>query len=1002
MLRSLALLVCLILAPTARAATPRPAQPAANPPIYIAFLWHMHQPIYWPYETVVQTDANARYGYSVRDIHDQRTGPYTTWPWNAVQKGVAAGLPHFGTQVSFSGSLMENLDNLAAAGDGNFASWNSAYGAGHAATTSLGHPRIDLVGFGYHHPLMGLIDTWDIRKQVAAHRSMAQSHFGGVASHGIFPPENAFTPRMIPALAAENLQWVLVDNVHFDRAAAGYPWSAGGNLVEPNLADVRDANPNDWVQLNNVWAPTRISGGWGHRPHWVQYRDPATGTVSKIVAVPGDRYMGNEDGRGGFGALQYDAVISQVAPYNTDPAHPLLVVLPHDGDNYGGGTDGYYGSNFQAFVDWLAANPSRFVCTTIEDYLQMFPPDPNDVIHVENGSWSGADNGDPEFKKWLGDPAAGYSPDRNSWAVVTAAKNVVQTAEQVAPNAAGTTTALHWLLNAEASDYWYWDGSQGGVWDSHPTRAANQAVAAAQPVAAGGADLTGPTIFVPQREPYNPGGAEWGVAQPSAFEVWSYAYDVSGLANVTLQYRLDADGALPVDSPANDTYAGGAGVGAWTAAPMASSDVAATTNPLPTVHALRWGATITGLSNALVDYYVEATDSHGNASRSPIQHVWVGTGGGGGGPTGVSYAPAAPTVDDSIRITVAGANQPGSLHWGVNTWMLPVAAYRPPGTTLFNGTGPAVETPMNLVNGDLVLTLGPFHEASQAVTKLDFVIHYASGAYDNNGGADWHVTISGGAPPAKVFTIDGTLDPGATLVATSGGVDLYADWNGAELYLATQAAQGAGKDVFLYVAGAPGALRAAMWAKAGQVANWSAFVGNESANNWCGWFDQAGAAAQAAGAMLEAKLDLAQELGSVPATVYVAAARYATADGGALQGQAPAGNGDANVDAGEYAAFPIALLAAPVAGGDRTRLAPVIPMPVRDGARVRWTLARTGEARVDVYDAQGRRVARLADGVQAAGPHEARLDAAGLGTGVYFVRLSAGATRSTQRLVVMR
>ena len=106
--------------------------------------------------------------------------------------------------------------------------------------------------------------------------------------------------------------------------------------------------------------------------------------------------------------------------------HPLLVVLAHDGDNYGGGTDSYYHSNFQNFVDWLAANPSRFQCTTVEDYLQMFPPDSSDVIHVENGAWSGADNGDPEFSKWNADPdATGYSSDRNSWAVMVAARNRV-------------------------------------------------------------------------------------------------------------------------------------------------------------------------------------------------------------------------------------------------------------------------------------------------------------------------------------------------------------------------------------------------------------------------------------------------------------------------------------------------------------------------------------------------------------------------------------------------
>lgn len=998
----LVLVLLAVLGTTARtAAAPRPAEPATTPPIYVAFLWHMHQPIYWPYESVLATDANARYPYSIADIHNQRTGPYTTWPWAAVQKGIGAGMPHFGAQVSFSGSLIENLDNLEAGGNGNFSGWRGSWTSARAATTSLGHPRIDLVGFGYHHPLMGLIDSWDIEQQIAAHRDMAAANFGGGPSHGIFPPENAFAPRMIPALVAEGLQWVLIDNIHFDRAATNYPFSTSGNVVEPNRADQRNADPGDWVQLNGLWAPTRVSGGWGHRPHFVQYRDPATGTVYRMIGVPAERYMGNEDGRGGFGALQYDAVMSQLQPYNTDAAHPLLVVLHHDGDNYGGGTDAYYGGNFQSFVDWLQVNPSRFVCTTIEDYLQMFPPDTADVIHAESGSWSGADNGDPEFKKWLGDPdATGYSPDRNSWAVVTAAKNIVQTAEQVAPGSPGTQSALHVLLNAEASDYWYWDGSQGGLWDSHPTRAANLATQFAQPVAAGGTDLTPPAIFVPQREPYNPGGTEWGVAQPSDFDVWSYVYDLAGLSSVTVKYRLDGDGLLSVNSPANDTYAGGAGVGAWTSAPCAASDMASQTNPAPTVRAMRYTAHLTGLTNQLVDYCVEATDVHGNLGRSPIQHVWVGAT-GGTGTTGVSWTPLTPASSDSIRITVGGATQAASLHWGVNAWTLPATAYRPPGTTLFNGTGPSVETPMNLVGGNLVLTLGPFDNAVQAVTALDFVIHYANNTWDNNNGQDYHVTISRSSG-GRVYAMDGVLDAGVAKLASNAGVDLYADWNGSELYVATQAAPGVGQDVFVLVAGSPGAMIASPWAKAGQTAAWAAFIGNESGNNYCGWTDASGAANPAAGTMVEGKLDLAQELGGVPATVHIAVARYGTADSGTLQAQCPAGNGNGNVEAAEYYAYPIGLLAAQPPPAGSARLMRVAPSPVRDAGRVSFDLARESEVRLEVFDSQGRRAAVLAQGVRSAGSHAVRLEAAALGSGVYFARLTAGNAVETRRFVVLR
>ena len=74
----------------------------------VSFLWHMHQPIYVPY--VDPMTANGFFSFSVTDVHNGRFGPYTDWPRDAVQSGL--GLPYLGAQVSFSGSLMENLNSM--------------------------------------------------------------------------------------------------------------------------------------------------------------------------------------------------------------------------------------------------------------------------------------------------------------------------------------------------------------------------------------------------------------------------------------------------------------------------------------------------------------------------------------------------------------------------------------------------------------------------------------------------------------------------------------------------------------------------------------------------------------------------------------------------------------------------------------------------------------------------------------------------------------------------
>ncbi|MEO0586557.1 MAG: hypothetical protein AAF078_02865, partial [Planctomycetota bacterium] len=622
-----------------------PLAQAQTAPIEFGFLWHMHQPIYTPGSNILETDGSGRFSFSVTDVHNQRFGPYTSWPRNAVQSG--SGQPNLGAQVSFSGSLIENLNTLEGAGvnGGMWNNWESSYQQARSLNTAEGNPRLDLVNFNYHHALSPLLDTRDLRMQIRLHKHVVDQQFGGApsdASRGYFPAETSFSTRMIPALKAEGIEWTLFDSIHLERAVQNYPHTNASNLFAPNRADqINPAIPDEqWVQLNNLWAPSKVAAPLAYRPHMAQYVDPNTGAIEKIVAVPAARYEGNEDGRGGFGALQYEQVFDQYRQFNTDPDHPMFVVLHHDGDNFGGGSESYYNGNFNNMVNWVSNNPN-YNASTVQDYLDRFPVDPNSVVHIEPGSWAGADNGDPEFKKWLGDPDpnTGWSPDQNSWAVLTAAKNHVFTADDLQPVADlqnvidntgnGTERAWHYLLQAEASDHWYWDGTE--TWDSNVTLGSNLAVAQADRVldANPGEDGTAPTVFLPQRESYNPGGYEWSEnPEPSDFEVWTFAYDVSGLTDVVLKWRADLDGFNPLDSTDNETYLGGDEVGDWNSIVMSSTTLPTPPGDIldPTVRAERFSAMITGQQDVLLDYYVEATDTLGNLTRTDIQHVYVGEG----------------------------------------------------------------------------------------------------------------------------------------------------------------------------------------------------------------------------------------------------------------------------------------------------------------------------------------------------------------------------------------
>ena len=80
----------------------------------------------------------------------------------------------------------------------------------------------------------------------------------------------------------------------------------------------------------------------------------------------------------------------------------------------------------------------------------------------------------------------------------------------------------------------------------------------------------------------------------------------------------------------------------------------------------------------------------------------------------------------------------------------------------------------------------------------------------------------------------------------------------------------------------------------------------------------------------------------------------------------------------------------------------VSPNPFRDGAVLRLTLPAAGPARVEVFDALGRRVALLHDGPLPGGAEAVlRLDGGALPPGLYVARVTAGAFVAARRLVRM-
>ncbi len=763
-------------------------------PMYVTYLWHMHQPIYYPYETVQQTDNNGRFNFSVAGVINDRVPNYTSWPKEAVQQGADKGMAHAGAQCSFSGSLAENLNNLWGY------SWNGDYKwARNSIRTTLNNPRLDMVGIPYHHSLMPLTCKESMVMQIRLHKEQYKDvwNSGGEYSKGFWPPECAFSEEIIPALVDEGMEWVIVDNGHLFRAVEGFPWNSGSSC-RPNPADVinpsAEALGSQWVQLNNVWAPTKVLAPWAYQPHYVQHVNPWNGAIQKIIAVPAGRYEGNENGRGGYGAFKPENVWGPyISSVNNDAQHPMLLLCHSDGDNYGLKNSDAWHAQHGYFLDMCISNPD-FDSATVQDYLQMFPPSASDVIHVEPGSWVGIDGGTPYFEKWLSSTYVnGENPDHWSWSVIVAAENRVILADNLENSysmndvewgiGSDTARAWHYYLNGETSCYWYWDLDRGNPWDGNVTRACNTAVGYADAVINRhpGVDTKGPSIFPPQRSTYNPGGFMWSEASPASpdFEVWSYIADVSTVAVARLCWRTDKDGKNSLQTTDNETYTGGGDVNGWNTQIMTNQwdpKVKGPDNivPNPTYRAMEYRAPIANQNNVLIDYFVEAVDMKGNTNRSDIMHVFVGL---SNVASAVSFTPAQPQDCDAL---VLRYNSSGRSLSAASPVYLKI--------TFNNFATPASNFVMSSAgSGAWVLTNAIPSGATNAIIYFRNTAD-ESGTVDNNSGANWLIGISHCKvastvtfnPPAPngCDAVEITYTPNDGVLSNTAPVRIHVGYNG--------------------------------------------------------------------------------------------------------------------------------------------------------------------------------------------------------------------------------
>jgi len=396
---------------------------------------------------------------------------------------------------------------------------------------------------------------------------------------------------------------------------------------------------------------------------------------------------------------------------------------------------------------------------------------------------------------------------------------------------------------------------------------------------------------------------------------------------------------------------------------------------------------VNGFRDQLLDYYIEATDSKGNVHKSEIQHVYVEDDGAASEPPSTPAAPSGSatnsytieltwtTVDqasgynifrgDAFLTTTSDTSFSDTPLSAETDYRYTLQAYNSAGesqislatviTTPLASNAPDVPAGLaatTISASAIVLNWNASLDATEYRIRRDGteIAQTTETSYTDSGlgaASTYKYTIIAGneggfsSPSTPVstttqttppyFNIGGDAEPTGYLIEDPG-MRIFAAVRGTLLYVATWTPSEGSNDHYILISDSleNAVNTAAPWGKAGTTAHPSdqPYIGSEADNQYAAWFNSRGTNEiwrdSVNGGRLEGVLDLVEEFGSVPETIYLSALAYETEDGGMLTAQAPSatGNPDGNVDPSEFLAIPIAALRDSAGNGVFDRLDP--------------------------------------------------------------------------------
>lgn len=267
---------------------------------------------------------------------------------------------------------------------------------------------IEILGTGYYHPVLPLIQPADWPAHIARWLGIARHLFWRDDFRGFWPPEMGFAMELVPVLRRHGFQWVVVDSEH----------------VEP-------LDPMSWEEIR-------------YRPHVVEHAGES------LVVVVRDRELSVAQGSG----MEVEWFESEVAARTRYCDFPPLVTTCTDGDNGGwfrnpSAQRNFWNAFYTPLLDRCRAGATRIRPTFIQEYLDRFGA--HGRVRVRTAAWNTGWHDGQGFVQWTGSEA-----QRQALRRVGEVSGRLHAAASAGRSLAELEPAYHRILRAETSCNFFW------------------------------------------------------------------------------------------------------------------------------------------------------------------------------------------------------------------------------------------------------------------------------------------------------------------------------------------------------------------------------------------------------------------------------------------------------------------------------------------------------------------------------------------------------------------